>query len=448
MTGVLSIVRRIGGQTDPAVGLPSFLAHGSRKPARLGAVLGILLALGAPPQAVWGTEEFRGVWVVRHALTSPERIREVVKTAQAARLNALLVQVRGRGDAYYLSGLVPPAEDLAKVPPTFDPLATVVRQARDAGLEVHAWINVYLTWHPAERIPESPQHVFLRHPEWFMVSSHGIDMGRTDLSGVNLVSRGVEGRYLSPAVPEVRQHILEVVDEILTGYDIDGIHLDYVRYPNHHYDFNRLVRENFAKRFRFDPIALSDGQWTDGERDRKARLDRMRRQWERWRTDQVTLLVDAIRRRIRRLKPWVRLSAAVKPDFVKAYREHGQDWIRWINKRTIDFVVPMFYTGTAVSIRSQIQEAQKYVKKGHLYAGVGVYNQTAVETETQVDVARSLGLKGVVLFSCDSLIGQPEITERLREGPFQQAARIPRMAWKRERYGAKAQAGRTGRPGG
>jgi uncharacterized lipoprotein YddW (UPF0748 family) len=281
-----------------------------------------------------------------------------------------------------------------------------------------------------------------------MVSSDGIDMGSADLGGVDLVSRGVEGRYMSPAVPEVRQHLLEVVDEILTGYDIDGIHLDYVRYPNHHYDYNRLVREDFEKRFRFDPVALTEAEGTGARRSSKARLNRMRRQWERWRTDQVTLLVDAIRRRIRRLKPWIRLSAAVKPDFVRAYREHGQDWIRWINKRTIDFVVPMFYTGTSDDIRSQIQEAQKYVKKGHLYAGLGAYNQTAVETRTQVGVARRLGLKGIVLFSCDSLIGQQEITERLSEGPFQQVARVPRMAWKRERTSAKAQAGRTGRPGG
>jgi uncharacterized lipoprotein YddW (UPF0748 family) len=349
-----------------------------------------------------------------------------------------MVQVRGRADAYYTSRLAPRAEDVEASQDDFDPLACAIDLGRTAGLEVHAWINLFLAWNPTRRPPESPDHVLTRHPEWFMGSSDGIDMGRLDLDGVNLVRRGVEGRYLSPAVPEVREHLVEVVAEIVRGYDVDGVHLDYVRYPNRHYDFGLLSRAAFVRQFRLDPLTLAG----DVEEAQHSDRDRIRMQvhWQRWRTEQVSKQVEAIRAELNELAPWVKLSAAVKPDFEDAYYENGQDWIGWINRGIVDFVVPMFYVGSTREIEGQIKEARKYVKKGHLYAGIGVWNQPPSETVAQIEVARRLALQGVALFSYDSLIGGPEILDRLREGAFGRPSRIPRMRWKKGRHGSQADA--------
>ena len=428
--------RTIGGQFDPRGGLPSFLGFALKRAAAILVVVccvggSIFPAMGAVP------EEMRGVWVVRHVLASPEGISRAVETARRAGLNALFVQVRGRGDAYYRSRLAPAGEGFPDAVPDFDPLDLVVREAHQAGMEVHAWVNVYLTWHPGSRRPTSHRHVLLTHPEWFMRSADGIDMGDPDLVASDLVDRGVEGRYLSPGVPEVRAHLLDVVEEIVSQYDIDGVHLDYVRYPNRHYDYNPIGLAAFVRQYRIDPDLLGETE-APGSRSLDGKVARL---WERWRADQVSMLVGEVHRLIIKVKPHVRLSAAVKPDLDQAYRQYGQDWIRWVNKRMVDFVVPMCYTASADTLSAQILAAQKYLKKGYLYAGIGVYKHpSSQETLAQVSASRRLGLKGVVLFSYDSLIKNPETVDRLREGPFDRAARMPHMWWKQDRYGVKVEA--------
>src|SRR5437016_2700716 len=107
----------------------------------------LLLAFSAPA----GTrasedEETRALWVVRTSLRSPESVRRVVAQARENGFNTLIVQVRGRGTQFFLGGSEPRAEELAGEPPDFDPLATVLREAHAAGMQVHAWINSFYVW--------------------------------------------------------------------------------------------------------------------------------------------------------------------------------------------------------------------------------------------------------------------------------------------------------------
>src|SRR5215216_6531797 len=93
----------------------------------------------APPAGF----ETRAIWVVRHALTTPGR---VVQIATEMNANTVLAQVRGRGDAFYKSDLAPLGESMGGSPQGFDPLDRMIQRAHAAGLEAHAWINVYLVW--------------------------------------------------------------------------------------------------------------------------------------------------------------------------------------------------------------------------------------------------------------------------------------------------------------
>ena len=142
------------------------------------------------------------------------------------------------------------------------------------------------------------------------------------------------------------------------------------------------------------------------------------KEWLRWRSDQVTRFVREARRMIRSLKPNVKLSAAVKPDPKRAYRRFGQDWVRWVNRRLLDFVVPMFYSRSTEVVQRQMREARKYVQRGSLYAGIGAWNQTPGHTVVQVEKARTLGLQGIVVFSHTTLAEQSGLSKALAEGPF------------------------------
>ena len=91
----------------------------------------------------------------------------MVAAAQASGFNTLLVQIRGRADAYYTDAIEPRASSLTSQP-AFDPLATTLALAHTAGLEVHAWVNVNLVA-GVNDLPSSRDHVIYRHPEWLMV---------------------------------------------------------------------------------------------------------------------------------------------------------------------------------------------------------------------------------------------------------------------------------------
>src|SRR5262245_2977599 len=127
------------------------------------AALALLAALPGPQVP----QEMRGLWVVRTALTSPESADQVVDQAADAGFNALFVQVRGRGDAFYASSLVPRSVLLERQPAAFDPLARLLERARSRGLEVHAWINVLLAGGFVGPAPRG--HVVAQHPDWVMV---------------------------------------------------------------------------------------------------------------------------------------------------------------------------------------------------------------------------------------------------------------------------------------
>jgi hypothetical protein len=90
-----------------------------------------------------------------------------------------------------------------------------------------------------------------------------------------------------------------------------------------------------------------------------------------------------------------------------------------MNTGALDFVVPMFYLGTPSQVSGQIREAQKYVKKGAIYAGLGVWNQSTEATLAEIDVVRQQNLPGMVLFSYDTLADTTNgLVQRLASGPF------------------------------
>src|SRR5688572_30338862 len=195
----------------------------------------------ARPIAVTGTgadqtddppQEVRALWVTRSSLTSPAAIAALVTTARQQGFNTLLVQVRGRGDAYYTSTLEPRSSDLARQPATFDPLAVVLTEARARGIRVHAWISLNLVSSAAE-LPASPDHLVYRHPEWLMVPrAIAQDVARLDPNNPGYVgkiarwtraeSETVEGLYATPVQPEAAAYSARVVADLARRYELDG----------------------------------------------------------------------------------------------------------------------------------------------------------------------------------------------------------------------------------
>ncbi|MGH9934651.1 MAG: glycoside hydrolase family 10 protein, partial [Blastocatellia bacterium] len=299
--------------------------------------------------------ETRALWVKRTTIVSPESVRELVMRAKENGFTDLIVQVRGRGDAYYDSRIEPRSEDLSGQPASFDPLALTIDEAHRLGIKVHAWINIYLVAN-LESPPRSKDHLIYKHPEWVMVP-RGVaaELYDTPPDGGAYLNRilefsrvnrdELEGIFASPAHAGVKENLFNIWMEIATRYDVDGLHFDYVRYPNPQYDYSRYSidrfrdqmekklageeREALADQFRDDPLLYA------------TKFPAAYAQFQR---DQVTDLVARIYKGVKKVKPNVIISAAVFANEEDAARSRFQDWKEWLRIGCLDVVCPMAYT--------------------------------------------------------------------------------------------------------
>ena len=366
------------------------------------------LSAGAAFPAERPARELRGLWVVRTALVSPAQVDKVVDEATEAGFNALFVQVRGRGDAFYGSRLVSRSLLLAQQPASFDPFARLLDRARARGLEVHAWVNVLLTAHFGQPLPEG--HVLRQHPEWVMVprsaAAAALNAAPASLALLASHAKGdadVEGHYLSPSALGVPEHLEAVVREIVRSYPVDGLHLDFIRYPNPDYDYSPPALEGF-RRLR-------------GEGDLLGGPARNPAAWDEYRRSTVTALASRLSGAARSERPGLVVSAAVTPDEAQAVSQRFQAWPRWLSEGLLDAVVPMAYTPDSRLFTAQVVQARALAGSGNLlWAGIGAYRLDLPGIVEKIQLARESGATGVVLFSHESLASAD--LRRLREAAF------------------------------
>lgn len=358
--------------------------------------------------------EVRALWVQRATLTSPGAIQSLVQSAKAAGFNTLLVQVRGRGDAYYQSRLEPRAAALAKQPPSFDPLETVLAEAHPAGLRVHAWINANLV---SDADPPSlPDHLVYTHPEWLMVPRDlAADLRDVAprkpqyLAALSRYARAhsdrIEGLYASPLQPAAAEHTLRVIADVATRYPVDGIHLDYIRFPSAEYDYSPAALAQFR---RYLEPRVSSGerrQYDARAKDEPLFYTQMFPQrWQEFRQERLTELVTRVRAVVKARRPKAVLSAAVIPDAQDAATRRFQTWDTWLESGLLDVVCPMAYTTDAAMFRSQISNVRRLAGSRPVWAGIGSFQLSSLETVLNIRAARQLGAQGVILFSYDNLV--------------------------------------------
>jgi uncharacterized lipoprotein YddW (UPF0748 family) len=357
--------------------------------------------------------EVRALWVVRDSIATPSAIPPIVQRAVAHGFNTLLVQVRGRGDAYYAGSLEPRGHLLARQPATFDPLGTIITEAHRAGVKVHAWVSVNLVA-SATLLPVGGDHVIHRHPEWLMVPRElSGELRRLDARRPEYVQRlaewtrrqsTVEGLYQSPLVPASAAYTTRVLGQLVRRYPLDGLHLDYVRYPGPQFDYSRAALDEFRRsvsarlpapeRHRLDVLA---------RRDPFAWVDARQEDWAEFRRARLTALVLRIHHAMKEARPGLLISGAVFPDWPTAFNARFQDWQLWAQRGLLDVVCPMAYTPDAAVFARQVGDTIRTSIPAAVWAGIGAYRLTAADAAGQIRLARSLGADGVVLFSYDAI---------------------------------------------
>ena len=293
----------------------------------------------------------KALWVVRDRITTREAIEELLAHSVGWNIRDLVVQVRGRGDAYYTSDLEPRAEALTD--PTFDPLAHLVRGGAAVGVRIHAWANGTFVWSSPERVlPRSPLHLVNAHPEWLLRPD-----GVTYLDPVG--GSDWEGIYIDPTNAAARAHTVAAFEDIVRRYPVEGVHHDYIRYPQITYA---------------------------GSPDDHAA---------------ITDIVRETSRRVRAARPGIVISAAVFPDPIVARERVLQRWPEWAAERLIDLVCPMAYRTDTAEVGRLLRAARAAAPSTRMWGGLMAYAGEHLRVRDQVRAARDAGCEGVILFAYD-----------------------------------------------
>ena len=391
----------------------SVALRATQAPARPRALAPLAPAPAAVPAAT-RQEEVRALWVTRSSLATPEQITGLVRDARDSGFNTLLVQVRGRGDAWFTQGLEPRPDALSNSPADFDPLAQTLTQAHAAGLRVHAWINVNLI-SSAVVLPRDRNHIVHAHPEWLMVPrALGRELAVMNPRNPAYVTRlaawarkhdaQVEGLYSSPILPDAARHVETIIDDLAKRYAIDGLHMDYVRYPTAEFDYSASALAAFRASVVNDLTALELARLDARQvREPLIYVDTFPKRWADYRRARLSDLVARIRSSLKKQRPHALLTAAVKPDALEAANQRMQDWQDWAARGLLDAICPMAYTDNVTRFSQSVTGATRSAAPQPLWAGIGAWRLDSTQTIADIQAARAAGARGIALFSYDSL---------------------------------------------
>lgn len=367
--------------------------------------------------------EIRAVWMSRFEYAqgksteqSKTFIRQAFQKFRQAGMNLIIFQVRGNGDAFYHSQYEPwsnlLSDSLGKNP-GWDPLQFALQQAHDLGLELHAWINTFPAW-KAENPPPAksePLHPLLAHPEWLVCDSAGMPM-RPKAGYITF----------SPGNPHVQRHIHNVVFDIVENYDVDGLHFDYIRYPE---GADKLgYSHDSASVIRFGDSLQNSNAYS-------------RTVWQR---EQVSQFLATAYNGITARKPWVKVSAAVLGHAHSApwngFHSVYQDARRWLSTGKIDLLFPMTYTAMKHPIAPYTQAIEQWRTMRHLgryiIPGIAVYKlgrqYTIKEVYKQMELLREQEFPGMVFFAATNLL---KALDKIQEKYYPAPTLTPPLPWKK-----------------
>lgn len=325
----------------------------------------------------------------------------ILDSLQALRINTVMLQTRVRGDVIYPSSIEPFSHVLTGVSgrnPGYDPLAFAIEECHKRGMQLHAWL-VTLPLGKAEHVNR---------------------LGRNALPKKNraLCTRYRGTWYMEPGNPATADYITALVKEIVGGYDVDGIHLDYVRYPD----------------------------TVDGYPDGSLYVRHGRRMsLAEWRRNNITRIAAAVYAAVKELKPWVRVSCAPLGKYNNltrysslgwdAYNTVYQDAQGWLRDCIMDAVFPMLYFKDNNFYPFVLDWCENSHGR-HVAPGIGIYRLLShyggwppVEIERQMRTSRSAKADGVVMFRAAHLLGNAGGARDVYTKVYDRAAFVPPMDW-------------------
>ncbi len=341
------------------------------------------------------TAEIRAMWLDRGTIVSAgseQGLARIFDRMANAGINTVFLETINAGYPIYPSSIAPQQNPLIR---GWDPLASAIKLARDRKMELHAWVWVFAAGNQRHNaivgLPGNhPGPILSAYPNWASYDNRG-----------NLIPPGQDKPFLDPANPEVRRYLLSLLEEIVTKYDVDGVQLDYIRYPfqdpsaNRTYGYGRAARQQFQQLTGIDPINLTP-----------TKNPPLWQKWTEFRVEQINQFVAQASQVVKRRKPGTVLSVAVFP-LSEHERIHKlqQHWEIWARRGDVDLVLPMTYA--LDNYRFQ-RLAMPWIEHRDLGAtlivpGIRLLNLSEVNAIDKIQTLRNQPVVGYSLFAAENL---------------------------------------------
>ncbi|MCX7824798.1 MAG: family 10 glycosylhydrolase [Verrucomicrobiae bacterium] len=314
--------------------------------------------------------EFRAFWC--HSAFGVEGMTwdEAIKNLADNGFTAIFPNMLWGGVAFYPSKVLPVAPDVSE---KGDQIAQCVAACKKYGVEIHVW---KVNWNTGWRAPKE-----------------FIERMRRE-NRLQASSKGKEEPWLCPSHPENQKLEIASMVEVARDYDVDGIHFDYIRYPNNDHCFCNGCRERFAQATgarvpNWPKDVLNDGP--------------LRQQWLNWRRGNITAVVKATSEQARAIKPRIKISAAVFRNWPTDRDSVGQDWKLWCDNGWLDLVCPMDYTESNTKFENFVASQKRWAGRVPLRPGIGASasrsHLTPEQVIQQIHITRRHDTKGFIIFN-------------------------------------------------
>jgi uncharacterized lipoprotein YddW (UPF0748 family) len=375
--------------------------------------------------------EFRAAWIATvanidwpskqglPAIVQQQEFIERLEKLKSLGCNAVIVQIRPACDAFYESAYEPWSHYLTgrqgQAPtPYYDPLVFMINEAHKRNMEFHAWFNPFRALVDSRQNFNPPSHVTRTHPDW-------------------IISYGGKS-YIDPGIPEAREYVIKVINDVVKRYDIDAVHLDDYFYPYRIAGLNYGDNASYAKY----------GQ-------KMSRDD--------WRRDNISLFISQLYTNIKATKSYMKLG--ISPFGVWRNKDKdpdgsatkgGQtcfddlyaDVLTWMQRGWVDYLLPQLYwehASRAASFTVLMPWWYGHCYKRHVYYGLGLYRMTDAHKGPWSNVSELMwqlrdirkgcpNNSGYAFYSasCFDKIRLP-IKDSIREGISKYPAFPPTMPW-------------------
>lgn len=320
--------------------------------------------------------EARGAWIRPALTTDRDTIFDTVKAIRDAGFNQLYVEIM-----FDNTWIIPtPDGSLFVQNPALggkDLLELYIEACHSYGIEIHAWMSVFRVGYKGSQ--NTDYSIGMQKPEWLNISKNGVDYVANEYG---------DAFFLNPALPEVREYLLNHYTYIVEKYDLDGFQLDYVRYPNkidgEDFGYDEYTMQLYTEQFGKNPRTFS------------ASSDDYLH-WSKFRASFVTEFVKSVHDMLAEKRPDMYLSAAVAPGYGQTILNMCQDSVIWMEQGLIDIVHPMAY-GTTDAVIRYIEETVPSAGNG-IFTVIGVSDQGAAVLADQTLATRDNGTDGVAFFS-------------------------------------------------